>query len=473
MLFHFSKKRFLFLFILIAFKTSIAQTFYTGADLSYINSILDKGGEYRNDAGDIIDPYQYVAQRGAKMIRLRLWHTPENILDACGNPVTASNLNDVLLAAQRIHDNGMSLNLSLHYGDYFNDPAKQLRPNAWMGLTSKVLLDSIYQYTYKILEKLYEQNTTPYIVSIGNETTNGFIDETTPTNGFSWPEDADKFNAGLEAVDDFNTDYVQNILKAVHFTESAAYWVTGEFLNHSVTNFDVIGISYYPYFSPETSLDDVGHLFQDLIDEYNKKVILFETGFIWTHENSDSYSNFIANNGNKLDYPTSPQGQKDFLLDLSQVISDHGGMGVLYWESGWISSEMCDKWGQGSSYENACFFNFNEQNTPLPAFDFFRFEDTLSIADIHTPVQINVSPNPFNSKVAISYELEKPGTVTLIIYDQIGKPVINFSRYQLKGNQEMIWNACEFPDGVYYFRLNMSNKVATGKLLKVNKALVD
>ncbi len=290
--------------------TIVAQNFTTGADLSYMNTILSKGGEYRNENGEIVNPYDYFAHRGAIMVRLRLWHSPENNQDVCGNPITSSNLNDVLLAAQKTHENGMGLNLSIHYGDYFNDPGKQLRPNAWAGLTHQVLLDSIYQYTYHVLEMLFVQNTIPEIVSIGNETTNGFIDESIPTNGFSWPEDADKFNAGLDAVDDFNEAYNQSVLKAVHLTESTAKWLMGEFTNHGISNFDVIGISYYPVFSPDISIEDVGKLFKDLIDEYSKEVMLFETGFIWTQQNADNYNNFIGNNGNELGYPVSAQGQK-------------------------------------------------------------------------------------------------------------------------------------------------------------------
>jgi len=462
------KELILLVIIVLASKLCTSQNFITGADLSYTNTILDKGGEYRDAEGDIVDPYEYFAFRGAKMVRLRLWHTPENIQDFCGNSIYSSNLEDVLLAAQRIHDNGMEINLSIHYGDYFNDPGKQLRPNAWMGLTHQVLLDSIYNYTHSVLEKLYEQNTTPAIVSIGNETTNGFIDETVPANGFTWPEDADKFNAGLDAVDDFNTDYAQSVLKAVHVTESTAQWVVSEFINHGISNFDIIGISYYPYFSPNTTLDDIGELFLALKNSYDKPVMLFETGFIWTNEYADDYNNFISNNGNVLDFPTSPEGQKVFLMALSQVIMENGGIGVIYWEPAWVTSGMCDKWGQGSSYENASFFDFTNQNTALPVFDFFQIGDTLSAPDSHTFLQMNVSPNPFNSRVVISYFLKESSKVTLIIYDHLGNQVITVSRNQQNGNQQMVWDANEFANGFYFFQLHYRNKISSGKLLKAN-----
>ena len=271
----------------------------------------------------------------------------------------------------------------------------------------------------------------------------------------------------LNAVDDFNTTYSQQVLKAIHLTENSAKWVTGEFINHGITNFDMIGVSYYPYFSPETSLDHVGTLIRDLIHDYGKIIMLFETGFIWTHANADNYNNFIGNNGNALDYPLSPDGQKEFLIDLCQVVSDNGGTGIFYWEAGWISSEMCDKWGQGSSYENASFFNFNEQNMPLPAFDFFQFDDTLSVNQKSLQDQIIISPNPFSNSVSISYQLKTPEKILLQIYDVAGILIATVTQNQLIGNQQIVWDASKFPKGTYYYKLQFESRDVSGKLLKI------
>jgi len=327
------------------------------------------------------------------MIRLRLWHTPENIIDHCGNPITSSNLSDIITAAQQIKSYGMELMLAIHYGDYFNDPGKQLRPAAWDGLAHQILLDSIYQYTYNVVEQLHFQDASPDIIGVGNETTWGFVDESVPTNGFTWPEDSEKFNAGFDAIDDLNNEYSLDIKKAIHLTEGTALWATEMFADNGITNYDIIGVSFYPYFSPETSLKEVGQVISQLQNTYQKEVMIFETGFIWTTENGDNYGNFIGNNGSTLNYPLSPQGQKDFLLDLAQVINDNHGTGIFYWEPAWISSNMCDFWGQGSSYENASIFDFNNSNAALPAFDFFEFCDTLSINNTFQG-NIKIYPNP-------------------------------------------------------------------------------
>ena len=111
-------------------------------------------------------------------------------------------MNDLLIAAERIKSNGMQFKLSIHYSDYFVDPSKQQMPKIWMGLDQSTLLDSIGEYTNDVLNKLYAQNTVPDIVSVGNETTWGFIDETSTTNGWDWPNDAEKYNFVFTIIDE-------------------------------------------------------------------------------------------------------------------------------------------------------------------------------------------------------------------------------------------------------------------------------
>lgn len=397
----------------------IAQCLITGADLSYVNAIEEGSGIYRDENGAIVDPYEFFAQKGTEMVRLRLWHTPENITDSGGNPITSTNLNGVLAAAQRVVSNGMYLKIAIHYGDYFNDPGKQLMPEAWQGTSHTTLLDSIYQYTYHVLEKLHQQNTVPEIVAIGNETTWGFIDESVPTDGWSWPQDAEKFNAGLNAVDDFNSDFGEQVKKAVHFTESTASWLSGLFEDQGISNFDIIGISYYPSFSSEIDLQEIGQLISELSLSTGKEIMIFETGFIWTTSNGDNYGNFLGNNGNVLDYPISPEGQRAFLLDLANVVYENGGSGLFYWEPAWISSEMYDLWGQGSSYENASLFDFQNNNKALPGFDLFDFCVPNATENPSSTLTINVFPNPV---VASEIKVEAKISLSLWrLFDVTGK----------------------------------------------------
>lgn len=443
--------------ILILFLFSIkisAQCFIVGADLSYTNTVLSNGGIYRDTNNTIVNPYELFAEKGANMARMRLFHTPQNNVNSCGNPISANTIDDVILGFTNAKAQGMKLKLAIHYGDYFNDPSKQKRPQAWAGLSGTILLDSIYNYTFSTLEKLKNQNVTPDIVAIGNETTWGFIDNVITTDGWTWPEDASKFNIAFSAVDDFNAANATIIKKAVHFTDNTTLWLAGLFSENNITNYDIIGISFYPEWSNFTNLSQLENLITTLKTTYNKDVMIFETGVPWTTSNSDSYTNIINSYGN-LSYPISPQGQKQFFSDLTTTVYNAGGKGVLYWEPDWISSSLCDLWGQGSSYENMSFFNFSNNNQALPIFDVFSFCDNLSINDQKLN-KIQIFPNPAKAEVTV---LEVQNGTSISISDISGRII---SKTTVIKNKISI---SELKTGVYFFTFYFENQKIVKKII--------
>ncbi len=440
---------------------SFGQCFKTGADLSYTNQILKEGGIYKNEDGGEIDPFEYFANEGNKIVRLRLWHTPSNIIDHCGKPIQSGSLDDVLEAAKKVKANGMEFKLSIHYGDYFVDPSKQQMPQAWEGLNTSDLLDSISNYTQLVLNKLLQQNTLPDIVSIGNETTWGFIDATTTTNGFDWSIDADKFNSGLSAIDSFNEDNNTNILKAIHLTEDAVEWAVKEFQANGIDNYDIIGFSYYPFFSPNTDIEEVGVIVKNLIDEYGKEVMIFETGFAWSNGFSDNYSNFISGNGNVVSFPKTEIGQKDFLIKLVESVEENGGTAVIYWEPGWITSSMCDKWGQGSSYENVSMFD--TENKALTSFDFFELcRSTNSIKELNSHL-ISIYPNPVDTNILFVKNAPFPFLWELV--DVTGKAVLT-GEIVAEENGDFSLEIKEEMNGIYFLVIK-NNKETTRIVRKV------
>ncbi len=446
-------KKILIIFITFSIKIS-AQCFTLGADLSYTNAVLSSGGTYRDAANNVINPYELLASKGANMVRMRLFHTPQNIINNCGNSISANSINDVILGFTTAKSNGMKLKLSLHYGDYFNDPSKQKRPQAWVGLSNAVLLDSIYNYTFSSLEKFKIQNVLPDIVAIGNETTWGFIDEVNTTNGWSWPEDAAKFNIAFSAVDDFNAANNTSIKKAVHFTENTAIWLTDLFSANNIVNYDIIGLSFYPEWSNLFNLSQLANMISTLKTSYNKDVMIFETGVPWTTSSADGYSNIINNYGN-LTYPISPEGQKQFFADLAMTVYNAGGIGVLYWEPNWISSSFCDFWGQGSSYENLSFFNFNNNNKALPIFDVFNFCTNLNIKSQNL-TSVGIYPNPATTEVRLE-GIEN--NTKVIISDMFGRVVAK------KFVREYKINFPELENGIYFLTFYSEDRLITAKII--------
>ena len=57
-------------------------------------------------------------------------------------------------------------------------------------------------------------------------------------------------------------------------------------------------------------------------------------------------------------YSASVDGQYNYLITLTQKIIDGGGKGIFYWEPAWITSNLKDPWGSGSSWDNHTLFDF-------------------------------------------------------------------------------------------------------------------
>lgn len=84
-----------------------------------------------------------------------------------------------------------------------------------------------------------------------------------------------------------------------------------------------------------------------------------------------------------------------------------------------------------------------------------------------TVILIENFPNPFTIHTTIEYELKQAEKVTLTIYDYLGKQVDVIQQNQSQGKQQHLWNAERYPDGIYYYKLQVGEMVASGKMVKV------
>jgi hypothetical protein len=93
------------------------------------------------------------------------------------------------------------------------------------------------------------------------------------------------------------------------------------------------------------------------------------------------------------------------------------------------------------------------------------------IADAETPERFLLEqnyPNPFNPATIISYSLPRKVNVDLKIFDIQGRQVaILVDGTQEVGNYKSNWNADGFPSGIYFYRLQAGDYVATRKMLLV------
>jgi hypothetical protein len=78
-------------------------------------------------------------------------------------------------------------------------------------------------------------------------------------------------------------------------------------------------------------------------------------------------------------------------------------------------------------------------------------------------------PNPFNPRTTISFSLPQPGSVTLKVYDARGCEVMTLAdrRRETAGYHEIIFDATDLPSGVYLYRLQSDNLIATRKMMVI------
>jgi hypothetical protein len=75
-------------------------------------------------------------------------------------------------------------------------------------------------------------------------------------------------------------------------------------------------------------------------------------------------------------------------------------------------------------------------------------------------------PNPFTTSTTIEYTLNSPRSVTITFYNQFGKLVDRIEQKQSAGKQQVVWSP-ELPGGVYFFRLEAGEQIASGKVVLV------
>ncbi|HXR79527.1 MAG TPA: glycosyl hydrolase 53 family protein, partial [Saprospiraceae bacterium] len=295
-----------------------------------------------------------------------------------------NDLDDVSKSIALAKEQGLSVLLDLQYSDSWADAAKQEIPAAWKDIKDvNVLKDSVYNYTYKIFQYLGGKTLTPELVQIGNETNCGML-YTNAEAGFpacnacngEWQRLGIVVNSAIKAVKDATTTSIlkTKILLHVADPKNVEWWFTNvmDAAKGNVSDFDIIGFSYYPLWHTTVPVDQLSSNVSSFKNKYGKEVMILETAYPWTTAADDNYNNLFGNQPPTNGYPYSKQGQYDIMIKISQEVKDGGGQGLIYWEPAWISSDMKDLWGTGSSWENNAFFDF-DGNT-IQGIDFMKYE---------------------------------------------------------------------------------------------------
>jgi arabinogalactan endo-1,4-beta-galactosidase len=341
---------------------------YFGADLSFSNEMLDCSASYR-DHGVVKDPYALFKDHGANLIRIRIWNN--------ATWTKYSNLADVKKSIARVKALGMQTLLDFHYSDTWADGGKQLIPAAWANITDEgELAQALYQYTFDTLQALDSAGLMPEMVQVGNEINQEVLGrEDWKDRPINWERNARLLNAAIKAVRDAGakSSVKPNVMLHIAQPENVDSWFSAA-KAAGVTDFDLIGISYYRKWSKRT-IAGLGTTIRRMSLTYPKaEVMVVETAYPWTMQWADDLRNQMGEDSIEPGYPATRQGQLKYLVDVSQTVISSGGVGVVVWAPDWVSTGCETPWGRGSAWENATFFDF--KGNVLPGIDFMTHSYT-------------------------------------------------------------------------------------------------
>ena len=325
----------------------MSENIIKGMDVSSLISEENAGVKYYDKDGNEADMLSVIADAGFNWARVRVWNDP---YDADGNGYGGGN-NDIdtcVEIGKRATANNLKLLVDFHYSDFWADPDKQYAPKAWEGMDIDAKVDAIYDYTKESLNKLKDADVNVGMVQIGNETNSYFCGES------NWINITALMSSAAKAIREVNPD----ALIAIHFTDPervASYQNYLMILDNYDVDYDVFATSYYPYW--HGTLENLTSILKVAADEYGKLVMVAETSYAYDPNDMDEWTNTIGNGATVVqNYSYTVNGQAREMRDVMDAVVQVGdrGIGVFYWEGGWIPVPKDDDTRQNKWEKYGC-----------------------------------------------------------------------------------------------------------------------
>lgn len=353
-------------------KTEKEYNLLKGGDISQLTYVEQMGGKFYEN-GEEKDCIGILKDNGFNIVRLRLYNDPGNPDYSPSNrlPEGISGPDDILRLAKRAKEAGMQIQLTFHYSDYWTNGEMQVKPHDWEGLDFAGLKKALYDFTFSFMNKMKAQGTTPEFVSLGNETQAGILYPEGSYENFA--QLSELYNAGYDAVKAVSQDS-KVIIHLNAAGDKAQYnWYFGELKNRN-TKYDVIGASYYPFWT-QKSAAQMREWADYISAKFDKDILIMETGYSWNRTLPDGTPGQLSDNGPYPDF--SPLGQKNFILELVKEIKqakDCRILGFLYWDPVFIEVEgMGWELGAKNYVSNTTLFDFSGNR--LEVLDAFKYNN--------------------------------------------------------------------------------------------------
>ena len=407
----------LFIFCLMVAPTAMPQ-FVRGADIGWLDQMEKTGYKFYDSKGMQQNCLQILKDKGINTVRLRVWVNPSS--DKTNGHCSK---NEVVAMALRAKAMGMRVMIDFHYSDSWADPGKQTKPAAWAGHSFSQLLDDVYNHTFEVLDTLKKSGVIPAWAQVGNEITWGMLWPDGSTS--NWPQLGQLLNKGYDAVKAVDSS-IKVVLHLDQGNSNSRFRTFFDNAKNQNVRYDVIGLSYYPYWlgtDYTVTIDALGNNMNDLAARYGKDVMVVEVGGDYTRV-QNTYDMLVA------------------VIEKVKTYAGIHGLGVIYWEP-----EGEKSW---SGYQLSCWGSDGKPTFALDAF----LEHGAGVDPSESIPGISFYPNPCHDGL-LHFAFSIPAsTATMRIFDIHGKQV---AQQEINGS---IGNSVrtELLPGVYMVFVNSGNR---------------
>ncbi|KAH7050008.1 family 53 glycosyl hydrolase [Macrophomina phaseolina] len=312
---------------------------YIGVDWSSV-LVEERAGVVYKDAQSVEKPLETIlVEAGVNMVRQRVWTVDGDY-----------GIDYNLQLARRAKNAGLKFGLNLHYSDTWTNPAQQDIPTGWPHDIDS-LEKQLWSYTTTVCNTFVAEGLYPETITIGNEIPSGLL---WPTGHTDNPENLSRLlHTAASAVRSSSLGKSTKIL--THLAHGWNYELQNWFYDLvlapgylTVDDWDVIAVSFYPFWGEGATMDALFNTLTSLATKYNKEVQIVETNWPTSCPNPE-----YPFPKDQLDIPFSTAGQAEYLRRLASTLKAiPAATGLNYWEPAWIDNAVL-----GSSCESNVLFD--------------------------------------------------------------------------------------------------------------------
>lgn len=418
------KRFFTLFFTVLVCLYAQAQTRYVGGDISALPLYEKHNSPYKEVNGRNVSNLIALLTEGCgwNTFRVRIFVNPtKKDHDGSSNPTVCQDLAYVTALGKRIKASGAYFMLDFHYSDTWVDATHIQAPSIWKGASDADMADSISAYTHHVLQTLKANDATPDLVQVGNEIMYGLCGiqvDPYDKSGDNWAGYLGLLHAGCNAVRE-ECPNAQIIIHTDRPTNTGYNSYYYNKLKNANVDFDVIGLSYYPFWHGYLNSEQVASKTDknNLVNAIKNLKTLFPTKRVHIVECAYNFQHWPTT-GVSYDtqdaWPCSVAGQYQFVKDLVDNLKPLENVtGINYWFPEEAGNGDDTNWSTSKgtvilSWQNRGFWSENISSSGHTINKTGSVSATKTAADVCAPYYMKNFYNEGTGVESISLPSDKP-----------------------------------------------------------------